>query len=252
MNLIIDIGNNCTKMAIFDGKKKEASFRIIQFTSEIMQKFCEPYAKKLDKAIISSVSNIPLFVIDLLNHEIPYVHILSHKSILPFKNEYETPETLGSDRIAAVAGAYYHFPGKKILIIDAGSAITYDFLSDKTFKGGNISPGLSMRFKALHNFTGKLPLASSTITYSSPGKNTLEAITAGVVNGLIYEINENIRTFENKYPGIKIILTGGDSGYLRERLEYKVEYMPDIVFEGLNYILEHNSKQIPDKYKDHS
>lgn len=117
MNLIIDIGNNCTKMAIFDGKKKEASFRIIQFTSEIMQKFCEPYAKKLDKAIISSVSNIPLFVIDLLTHEIPYVHILSHKSILPFKNEYETPETLGSDRIAAVAGAYYHFREKRYLLL---------------------------------------------------------------------------------------------------------------------------------------
>ena len=99
-----------------------------------------------------------------------------------------------------------------------------------------------MRFKALHSFTGKLPLASTTIKYSSPGKNTLEAITAGVVNGLIYEINENIRTFENKYPGIKIILTGGDSGYLRERLDYNVEYMPDIVFEGLNYILEHNPK----------
>jgi type III pantothenate kinase len=240
MNLIIDIGNNCTKIAIFDGEKKAVSFRIRQFTPERMDKMCEPYKKKLDKAIVSSVRDIPHFVIDLLTHGIPYVHILSYKSVLPFKTEYETPETLGPDRIAAMAGAFYHFPGKKILIIDAGTAVTFDFLSGKTFKGGNISPGLSMRFKALHRFTGKLPLGSSTIKYSSPGRNTMEAITAGVVNGLIYEINENIRTFEKKYPGIKMIITGGDSGYLRDRIYYKVEYMPDIVFEGLNYILEHN------------
>jgi len=237
MNLIFDIGNTCTKVAIYDGRRKVISFRTRIFSCEKMEKILGKY--ELDKAIVSSVRNTPDFVIDLATHGIPHVHVLSYKSKLPFKNEYET---LGPDRMAAIAGAYLTFPGKKILIIDAGSAITYDFLSGKAYKGGNISPGLSMRFRALHRFTGKLPLVSTTDKYSSPGKNTVEAITAGVINGIIYEINEYIRTFLKKHVDLKVILTGGDSGYLKDKLSYKVTYMPDIVIDGLNYILEYNAK----------
>ena len=240
MNLIFDIGNTGTKLAIFDGQKKIVSFRTKLFHWERMQKMCAPYTDKLDRAIISCVRDTPEFVLDLATHGIPYVHVLSHQSKLPFRNTYETPESLGPDRLAAVAGAYRHFKGEKVLIIDTGSAVTYDLLSGNTYKGGNISPGLSMRFKALHKFTGKLPLASTTIKYSPLGKNTLEAITAGVINGLIYEINENIRVFQKKYPDIIVILTGGDSGYLKERIGSKVKYIPDIVFDGLNIILESN------------
>ena len=240
MNLIFDIGNTSAKVAVFDGSKKLVSLRTKHFSCEKLEKTFAQY--DIDKAIISSVRDIPDFIIDLATHGIPYVHVLSHKSKLPFKNEYQTPETLGPDRIAAVAGAYYLFPGKKVLIIDAGSAVTYDYLAAKTYKGGNISPGLSMRFRALHRFTGKLPLASTTEKFSSPGKNTFEAITAGVINGLIYEINEYIRTFEKKHINFKVILTGGDSGYLKEKIDYKVTYLPDIVIDGLNYILEYNAK----------
>jgi type III pantothenate kinase len=240
MNLIFDIGNSSTKVAVFDGRKKVISLRTRIFSCDKLEKMLGKY--QLDRAIVSTVRNIPDFVIDLATHGIPHVHLLSFKSNLPFKNEYETPETLGPDRIAAVAGAYLTFPGKKVLIIDAGSAVTYDFLSGKTYKGGNISPGLSMRFRALHKFTGKLPLIPTTEKYSSPGKNTFEAISAGVINGLIYEINEYIRTFLKKHADIKVILTGGDGGYLKDRLSYKVTYMPDIVIDGLNYILEYNAK----------
>jgi len=242
MNLIFDIGNTCTKLAIIDGRKKMVSFRTKQFSCDKMHKICSPYEEKLDKVIISSVRDTPEFIIDLATHGIPFVHILSYKSKLPFKNLYETPETLGPDRIAAVAGAYYHFPGKKVLLIDTGSAVTYDYLAGKTYKGGNISPGLSMRFKALHRYTEKLPLASTTEKFSLIGKNTFEAITAGVINGLIYEINEYIRTFEKKYVDCKVILTGGDSGYLKEKINHRITYMPDIVIDGLNYILEYNAK----------
>jgi type III pantothenate kinase len=240
MNLILDIGNSSTKFAIFDGRKKSISVRTRIFSCEKLEKILGKY--NLDKAIVSTVRDTPDFIIDLATHGIPLVHVLSHKSKLPFRNEYETPETLGSDRIAAVAGAYLAFPGKKVLIIDAGSAITYDFLSGKAYKGGNISPGLSMRFRALHKFTRRLPLISTTDKYFSPGRNTTEAITAGVTNGLIYEINEYIRTFQNKYADLRVILTGGDSGYLKDKLNYKVAYMPDIVLDGLNYILECNAK----------
>jgi type III pantothenate kinase len=240
MNLIFDIGNSSTKLALFDKKKKIISLRTRHFSCEKLEKTIAQY--DIDKAIVSSVRDTPEFIIDLATHGIPYVHLLSHKSRLPFKIEYETPETLGPDRIAAVAGAFSLFPGKKVLIIDAGSAVTYDFLSGKTYKGGNISPGLSMRFRALHRFTRKLPLAATAEKFSSPGRNTIEAITAGVINGLIYEINEYIRTFVKKHVDLKVILTGGDSGYLKDRISYRVTYMPDIVIDGLNYILEYNAK----------
>lgn len=242
MNLIFDIGNSSTKVALFDGPKKVRSFRTKHFHCDEIVKIFSPLQKKIDRVIVSAVKDTPDFIIDLATLNIPFIHILSHKSKLPFRNEYQTPETLGPDRIAAVAGAYLHFPGKKVLIIDAGSAITYDFLAGKAYKGGNISPGISMRFKALHKFTGRLPLASTTVKFYSPGRNTIEAITAGVINGIVYEINEYIRTFEKKHSEIVVVLTGGDSGYLKDRLNYKINYMPDIVIDGLNYILECNAK----------
>jgi type III pantothenate kinase len=193
--------------------------------------------------MVSTVRDTPDFVIDIATHGIPDVQVLTHNTRLPFINEYETPETLGTDRIAGIAGAFNKFPGKEVLVIDAGSAVTYDYLSGNAFKGGNISPGLSMRFRALHHFTRRLPLVSTTEVVSAPGKNTLEAITAGVISGLIFEINEYIKKFKAVNPTAEVILTGGDGGYLKERIGYEVTYMPDLVLDGLNYILEYNARQ---------
>ena len=243
MNLIFDIGNTATKMALYDGYEKITSLRTKLFSCDRLQEIFSTYFDKIDKAIVSTVRDTPDFIIDLATHGIQYVHVLSHKTRLPFKNEYETPETLGTDRIAAVAGAYHLYPGRNVLIIDAGSAVTYDYLFGKTYKGGNISPGLSMRFRALHRFTGKLPLGSTLEKYNSPGKNTLEAVTAGVTDGLIFEINEYIRMFEEKNIDFMVILTGGDSGYLKDRISHKINYQPDLVLTGLNHILEYNAKQ---------
>jgi len=212
MNLIFDIGNTAAKLAIFDKKKKIESFRTKEFSCEKLQKKMSKY--NFDKAIICSTRHFPDFIFDLLTVNIPYVHTLSHKSKLPFKIEYETPEMLGPDRIAAAAGAYFVFPKEDFLIIDTGSAITFDYVIGRKFKGGNISPGLGMRFRALHKFTDKLPLITHADKFTSPGKSTGEAITAGVIMGIIYEINEYIRTFEKKHAGFKVILTGGDSEYL--------------------------------------
>jgi type III pantothenate kinase len=227
-------------MAIFDGQEKISVFRLKEFSCEDLEKKTSKY--KIDKAIISSVRNTPEYIYDLLTFNIPVVHFLSHKSRLPFIIEYDTPETLGTDRIAGVAGAYNLFTGADILIIDAGTAITFDFLSADVYKGGNISPGLNMRFRALHKFTGQLPLVSRSDDYSFPGKNTTDAIAAGVITGVTYEINEYIRTFEKKHTEFKTILTGGDSGYIKDKINYQIIYMPDIVIDGLNYILEYNAK----------
>jgi len=240
MNLVFDIGNSSTKMAIYDGKEKVSSFRTREFSCEKLQKKMSQF--QIDKVIICSVRHVPDFIFDLLTVNIPFVHVLTDKSKLPFKIGYQTPETLGPDRIAAVAGAYETFPGKDILIIDAGTAITYDLLSGKKYKGGNISPGLAMRFKALHKFTGNLPMVTSFENFHSPGRNTTEAITAGVINGVTYEINEYIRTFKKELVDLKVILTGGDSQLIKENINYRVTYLPDIVIDGLNYILEYNAK----------
>ena len=239
MNLIIDIGNTSTKLAVFKGSKKISVSRINDLSCVEFEKKLSD--KRIRKVIVSSVKKLPHFITDLLVSHIPFVHILSYKSKLPFTIEYETPESLGADRIAGVAGAYNLFPAENILIIDAGTAITYDFLKGTVYKGGNISPGIEMRFKALHKFTSRLPLLSVRENYTFPGLNTNDAILAGVLNGSIYEINEYIRTFEKKHKNCKIILTGGDSGYLNDKLTHQVTYMPEIVIDGLNYILEYNA-----------
>jgi len=240
MNLIADIGNSSTKLVITDGRQKIAALRFDELTEEILNGLLQSYP--LRKAIISSGREIPDFMITILKKEMDYLHILSYKSRLPIDIKYETPETLGPDRIAAATGAYTHFPGANILIIDAGSAITFDFLNGSLFDGGNISPGIEMRLKALHSFTSRLPLVLRGEKYSFPGHNTKDAILAGVITGVTYEINEYIRTFEKKYENLKVILTGGDGEFLKSRISKKINFMPGIVTDGLNYILEYNAK----------
>jgi type III pantothenate kinase len=239
MNLIVDIGNTSTKLAVFDGRKKLSVSRINDLTCDELEKELKGF--KIKRAIVSSVKKLPPFISDLFFTNIPFVHVLSHESKLPFIIEYKTPETLGPDRIAAVAGAFSLFPHSEILIIDAGTAITYEFLSSGIYKGGNISPGIAMRFKALNKFTEKLPLVSPSDNYSSPGLNTLDAIAAGVITGVTYEINEYIRTFKKNKTDFKVLLAGGDSEFLKDKIDYHITYMPDIVIDGLNYILEHNA-----------
>ncbi|MGQ9620269.1 MAG: type III pantothenate kinase [Bacteroidales bacterium] len=239
MNLVVDIGNTGIKFAIYTGNDKTAFLRMDTEDEEVFLEFIKKYDIK--KAIISTVRDIPIFLENSLYLNIPYIHIMSGKTRIPFPVDYETPETLGSDRIAAIAGAFKTFPGKDCLVIDAGSAITYDFLIDGRYNGGNISPGIEMRFRALNIFTGRLPLIQRKSAFSFPAINTADAITAGVISGVIFEINEYIRTFEQKHKGSAIIITGGDSDYLKERVMGKLEYMPDLVIEGLNFILEYNA-----------
>jgi type III pantothenate kinase len=239
MNLIVDIGNTSTKISIFDQGRKKSLARIIDLESAEIEKVL--VGLKIEKAIISSVRMIPSFLTELLSEKIPLVHLLSYKSRLPFRIEYDTPETLGTDRIAGVAGGFSLFPGQQLLIIDAGTAVTYDYLSDGAYKGGNISPGLNTRFRALNSFTGRLPMVTPAEDFTNPGKNTTDSILAGVITGITYEINEYIRTFEKKSTDYKIILTGGDGGFLKDKINHQVAYMPDIVIYGLNYILEYNA-----------
>ena len=234
MNLILDIGNTNYKMALFEGGKIVSSVRVNDFDREGFEEIISGFV--FDKAIISSVRVTPEFVTDILSKRGAFVHTLSHKSKLPFEINYKTPETLGADRIANLAGAFNLFPNEDIMVIDAGTAITYDFLINGVYEGGNISPGINIRFKALHNFTDKLPLLSANEDFNSPGQTTRDAILSGVINGVIFEIKEYICTFKNN----KIILTGGDSEYINTKLNKQIMRMPDLMNEGLNFILEYN------------
>jgi len=195
------------------------------------------------QAILSSVKPVDDEILRFLSGNFDLFIELDHQTELPIKNLYETPETLGKDRLAAAVGANELFPNQNLLIIDAGTAITYDLVSEKNeFIGGNISPGLQMRFKALNHFTGKLPLVSYSDEFKDIGRNTTDAIRAGVQNGILYEIAQTIELFNKNYQNLQIVMTGGDSIFFDKKLNYTIFVHFNITLIGLNRILEHNAK----------
>jgi len=199
---------------------------------------------QLNQAILSSVKPVEEELIQFLSKNFELFIELDQHTPLPIENLYETPETLGKDRIAAAVGANELFPRQNVLIIDAGTAITYDVVSEKNeFLGGNISPGLQMRFKALNQFTGKLPLINYSDEFQLIGRNTEEAIRAGVQNGILYEIERTIETFNRNYENLQIVMTGGDSIFFDKKLNYSIFVHFNLTLIGLNRILEHNAKK---------
>lgn len=198
---------------------------------------------QMKRAILSTVKpeneEINSFLKD---HFEQFVNLDKHTR-LPIENLYQTPETLGKDRLAAAVGANELFPNQNLLVIDAGTAITYDLVSEQNqFIGGNISPGLEMRFKALNQFTGKLPLVSYSDNFQPIGRNTTEAIRAGVQNGILFEMAQNIDFFNRNYQNLQIIMTGGDSYFFDKKLNYSIFVHFNLTLIGLNRILEHNAE----------
>ncbi|MDZ7737555.1 MAG: type III pantothenate kinase [Bacteroidales bacterium] len=241
MNLAIDIGNSSCKTGVYSADKKEyISSSGTDDTTEL-ENIISRFPVK--RAMISSVhKDDPRFVQVLVKAGIE-AHLLSHNTPLPFYLRYDSPETLGSDRIAAVAAAHNMFRGANVLVIDAGTAVTIDLLgSDNVYLGGNISPGLQMRFRSLHDYTARLPLVSKSDSFGNLGLNTEESIRSGVQSGLIFEINDYIRTLKNDYKDLKIIFTGGDGEFLAANTDSSHELIPDLVIDGLNYILNYNAQ----------
>jgi len=198
---------------------------------------------QMTQAILSSVKPVDDEILQFLSGNFDLFIELDHQTELPIENLYETPETLGKDRLAAAVGANELFPDQNLLIIDAGTAITYDLVSEKNeFIGGNISPGLQMRFKALNHFTGKLPLVSYSDEFQDIGRNTTDAIRAGVQNGILYEIAQTIELFNKNYQNLQIVMTGGDSIFFDKKLNYTIFVHFNITLIGLNRILEYNAK----------
>ena len=154
---------------------------------------------------------------------------------------YKTPKTLGVDRIALASAAIQKYPKKNVLVIDAGTCITFDFISkDKEYLGGAISPGIQMRYKALHNFTAKLPLLDSGELTSFIGFDTESSIHSGVLNGVCNELDGVINQYSKKFRDLTVVLTGGDTNFLAKQLKSVIFAHPNFVLEGLHTILNYN------------
>jgi type III pantothenate kinase len=243
MNLIIDVGNSFVKLAVFDGdhmKHKEIvelnlileRIRVIDYTY-----------KHIKTAIVSSVGKLSEVDFNLIGERFDLL-ILNSETKLPYASLYKTPRTLGVDRIALVSASVKNYPDNNVLIIDAGTCITYDFINNKNeYLGGAISPGLRMRYKSLNNLTANLPLLDTELPNNIIGNSTEASIHSGVVYGVLKEIDGVIEAYKANYPDLTVILTGGDSNFLSKQLKSSIFATPNFLLEGLNFILQFNSNE---------
>ena len=241
MNLVIDIGNTRTKFSLFNRGEIMITVPVDEFLPEHVSLLKNEHPS-LSKVIVSSVKDYSEQLKLKLKDEFDVFLNLDYSTKIPIENEYKSKETLGKDRIAAVVGANLLFPSENLLVIDAGTAITYDIVTkNNTYIGGNISPGIDMRFKALNKFTGKLPLVCLKNEKQLYGVTTETAIRAGVQNGVIYEVDRTIDEFNASYHDLKIILTGGNTDFFDKKLKNSFFVNLNLVAIGLNRILEYNT-----------
>ncbi len=245
MNLCIDQGNSRTKVALMTDDGKTVKHLIYRsFSSSDVERLFDLY--DISDSIISSVVDIEAAVVNTLHRRSRHFVLFDHNTPVPIINRYDTPETLGQDRLAAAVGAKSLCPGENLLIIDAGSAITYDFVSSEgEYLGGNIAPGIKMRFTMLQRMTKKLPLVEADEHELIPlfGTNTRDAIAAGVIRGVAYEVKGYMRTLGEKVPHFKTFLTGGHAPYILNNVrtsrteKREIQHEKNLVLIGLNTIL---------------
>ncbi len=229
----IDAGNTQIKVGKF-----ENDILVEKQSFKVLDEFYLYYAQqKIDKSILSSVRN---FEWDSRNGIAPL--LLDQLTKLPFENRYKTKETLGNDRKALVSGAMKLFPKQNCLVIDAGTCITYDFINAaQCYLGGAISPGYTMRFKALNHYTAKLPLIEKTednVTLIGDSTNT--SIKSGVYHGVLMELEGVMGQYLKKYSDLIVILTGGDAKHFEKQLKATIFAIPNLQMEGLYHILQQN------------
>ena len=248
MNLCIDQGNSRTKVALMTDEGKLVNHFIYKhFSSADVDRLFDLY--DIRNSIISSVVDIEAATVNALSRRSEHFVLFDHNTPVPITNSYDTPATLGLDRLAAAVGAKSLCPEENLLIIDAGSAITYDFVSaEGEYMGGNIAPGLKMRFTILQQMTKKLPLVEVDENELIPlfGKNTRDAIAAGVIRGVAYEVKGYMRTLQEKVQHFQTFLTGGNAPYVlnnvrKSRTEQRnLKFEKHLVLIGLNNILRLN------------
>ena len=242
MILTIDVGNSRIKAAVFENNDLIEHFVFLKYELEnSILKILEKYISISD-LVISSVGNAEIDTF-LKSQNNLKIHFIDHQTHFPFKNLYQTPLTLGVDRMVLSAGAVIQFPNKNRLVIDAGTCVTYDFIDEMdNYLGGAISPGLKLRYKSLNDYTARLPLLGLENSQNFIGNTTNFAIHSGVVNGLVYEIDGFIENYITKYSNFIIILTGGDTDFLAKRLKNTIFANSNFLLESLNNIFQYKIK----------
>lgn len=239
MKLILDIGNTLVKAGVFEGKTLVETISANEINVSFIEKIRNKY-NNITHAILSSVKEVRADVIEYLKNNYSFIEF-SEQTPIPISNFYQSPSTLGNDRLAGVIAAHIIYPEENVLVVDAGTCITYDMVtSDGKYSGGGISPGLTMKFNALHTFTGKLPLVRLIDFDELIGVDTEKSILSGVINGTIAEMDTIIERYAKLYHPLKTVICGGDSHFLADRLKSSIFAAPELVLMGLNEILDHN------------
>ncbi len=240
MNLIVDIGNSLAKVAVMDKGRIEASFSAPQLGDLPLPDIVESYG--IVRSIVSSTRADGAAAQALLSDIVGHCMLFDSSVEVPLRIGYLTPQTLGRDRVAAAVGAASSFEGRNIMIVDFGTAITIDFVSDDgLFEGGFISPGVTTRFRALNEFTASLPLCGPTPISDEIAQSTTDAISGGVMNGIRYEIEGYIEHYSRKKCNLFVIFSGGDSNFFDKQIKNAIFADRDLVFKGLDRILDYNA-----------
>lgn len=238
MNAAIDIGNTQCKIGFFENDVLQSITGGIRL-SEVAPLLS---AKNPSRVIISSVGVDVSQLVEELSLFCT-VAVLTHKLSLPLTLDYHSKETLGTDRIAGVAGALHLYPQKNCLVIDVGTCITYDVITaDAVYVGGAISPGVDLKLKSMHTFTARLPLIDKPEWTDLPGKDTRTSMVNGVLYGTLAEMEGMIDRFSKQFADLHVLLCGGGSNFFESKLKHHIFVRSELVLIGLNSILRHNEK----------
>lgn len=236
MYLTIDIGNTLQKIGVFEPTGRLVEIRKYRrITPCRLRQLFNQYT--ITNAILCAVGKYDPTLEKLIQEQCSLL-ILSAATPLPITLRYDTPQTLGPDRIANAVGASKRFPHQNILSVQLGSCIVCDFVNDKNeYLGGSIAPGIKMRLKALQHYTRKLPLVKQKSIDYVIGKSTEQSILSGVINGIAYEIEGFANYYAQKYPDLKVVLTGGDAEDLQKSINFPIFATQNLVTLGLYEIL---------------
>lgn len=239
LNLTIDQGNSSAKIAVWDGSNLVEQESMKELTRQHLAKMVERFNPT--RALCCSVTGNGQRIAQWLNNQGVNAREIAHDMPLPLTLDYATPHTLGEDRIAAAIGAWSIFPGENTLVVDMGTAVTYDFVSaDAHFRGGNIAPGIGMRLRSLHSFTARLPEVGGYGEIPLIGTDTPTAMRAGAVRGVAAEI----AYYRSCLPeGTNILLTGGWAQHVSKFLPFRTTIEPCLVTKGLLSILLYNETE---------
>ncbi|MBO5974378.1 MAG: type III pantothenate kinase [Paludibacteraceae bacterium] len=242
MNLVIDQGNSLCKIAVFDNNQLLELFKEENLLSDFLYHVLSRFS--IEGCIFSSVRKEDEKILSLLKNNVSNFIQFDQQTKVPIEIAYKTPATLGRDRIAAVVGARCIFPQKDVLVIDAGTCVTYELLTKSgVYLGGNISAGFSTRLRAMRQFTGKLPLLTPEVVCQKMGTDTNSAMLVGTYRGLLSEIEGFIQDSKQilKNDNICIIATGGEAHFFVNKLKDTIFVDENLVLVGLNTILNHNA-----------